>query len=97
MASSPVNLWEKIAKPQNNCKKNKLWIFLCQNVFSLTYQIKVITKLPNSEQSYKGKVKNHKYINRTTVLPVLFKYCYKYCYSDSQRILAEMKGGGLAL
>jgi hypothetical protein len=26
--------------------------------------IRVITKLPNSEQSYKGKVKVHKYINR---------------------------------
>ena len=26
--------------------------------------IKVITKLPNSEQSYKGKVKAHNYINR---------------------------------
>jgi hypothetical protein len=25
---------------------------------------KVITKLPNSEQSNKGKVKTHKYINR---------------------------------
>ena len=25
---------------------------------------RVITKLPNSEQSYKGKVKTHKYINR---------------------------------
>jgi hypothetical protein len=25
---------------------------------------KLITKLPNSEQSYKGKVKTHKYINR---------------------------------
>ena len=24
----------------------------------------VITKLPNSEQSYKGKVKTHNYINR---------------------------------
>jgi hypothetical protein len=24
--------------------------------------IRVITKLPNSEQSYKGKVKTHKYI-----------------------------------
>jgi hypothetical protein len=35
--------------------------------------IRVITKLPNSEQSYKGKVKTHKYINRqnqsTTTLP----------------------------
>ena len=26
--------------------------------------IRVITKLPNCEQSYKGKVKTHKYINR---------------------------------
>ena len=26
--------------------------------------IRVITKLSNSEQSYKGKVKTHKYINR---------------------------------
>ena len=28
------------------------------------YTIKVITKLPNSEESYKGKVKTHNYINR---------------------------------
>ena len=28
------------------------------------YEIRVITKLPNSEQSYKGKVKTHNYINR---------------------------------
>ena len=28
------------------------------------WQIKVITKLPNSEQSYKGKVQTHNYINR---------------------------------
>ena len=27
-------------------------------------QIRVITKLPNSEQSYKGKVKTHNYANR---------------------------------
>ena len=27
-------------------------------------QIRVITKLPNYEQSYKGKVKTHNYINR---------------------------------
>ena len=30
----------------------------------LLSEIKVITKLPNSEQSYKGKVKTHNYINR---------------------------------
>ena len=29
-----------------------------------TQAIRVITKLPNSEQSYKGKVKTHNYINR---------------------------------
>jgi hypothetical protein len=27
-------------------------------------KIRVIIELPNSEQSYKGKVKTHKYINR---------------------------------
>ena len=31
---------------------------------SLKYQIRVISKLPNSEQSYKGKVKTHYYIIR---------------------------------
>ena len=30
----------------------------------LSLWIKVITKLPNSEQSYKGKVQTHNYINR---------------------------------
>ena len=35
-----------------------------QRLFILLFYIKVITKLPNSEQSYKGKVKTHKYINR---------------------------------
>jgi hypothetical protein len=44
----------------------KLWYV--RNVFQydglLVNTIRVITKLPNSEQSYKGKVKTHKYINR---------------------------------
>ena len=34
------------------------------NIKIANRQIKVITKLPNSEQSYKGKVKTHNYINR---------------------------------
>jgi hypothetical protein len=34
------------------------------NIPSALRIIKVITKLPNSEQSYKGKVKTHNYINR---------------------------------
>ena len=33
-----------------------------------TLYIRVITKLPNSEQSYKGKVKTHNYINRQNQL-----------------------------
>ena len=33
-------------------------------VYSILEQIRVIIKLPNSEQSYKGKVKTHNYINR---------------------------------
>jgi hypothetical protein len=37
--------------------------FFIQKCFFPTW-IRVITKLPNSEQSYKGKVKTHKYINR---------------------------------
>ena len=41
-------------------KKRKLKTF----TWSLDCKIKVITKLPNSEQSYKGKVKTHNYINR---------------------------------
>jgi hypothetical protein len=32
--------------------------------FICVYKVKVITKLPNSEQSYKGKVQTHNYINR---------------------------------
>jgi hypothetical protein len=32
-------------------------------------KIRVITKLPNSEQSYKGKVKTHKYINKVSQQP----------------------------
>jgi hypothetical protein len=33
----------------------------------------------------------------TTILPALFKYCCKYCYSDSRNLWAVMKAGGLAL
>ena len=36
---------------------------LSLKVFYL-YYIRVITKLPNSEQPYKGKVKTHKYIKK---------------------------------
>jgi hypothetical protein len=33
-------------------------------ILLMILSIRVITKLPNSEQSYKGKVKTHMYINR---------------------------------
>jgi hypothetical protein len=33
----------------------------------------------------------------TTSLPIVFQYCYKYCYSDSRNLWAVMKTGGLAL
>jgi hypothetical protein len=40
-------------------------IFIKKEVFLIIFAlIRVITKLPNSVQSYKGKVKTHKYINR---------------------------------
>jgi hypothetical protein len=65
------------------------------------YAIRVITKLPNSEQSYKGKVKTHNYINRQknifdiyvteygTALTTILTYfvpVFKYCYSDSRNL-----------
>jgi hypothetical protein len=29
----------------------------------------------------------------TTILPISFQYCYKYCYSDSWNLWAVMRGG----
>jgi hypothetical protein len=58
--------------------------------------MRVITKLPNSEQSYKGKVKTHKYINRQnrdvsvfniyftefgTALTTILPNLFQYCYT----------------
>ena len=36
----------------------------CSLIYLYSHFIRVITKLPNSEQSYKRKVKTHNYINR---------------------------------
>jgi hypothetical protein len=33
----------------------------------------------------------------TTILPILFQYCYKYCYSDNRNLWVVMKADGLAL
>ena len=44
---------------------NELVLLVCfSTVDDMNLLIRVITKLPNSEQSYKGKVKTHNYINR---------------------------------
>ena len=49
-----------------NCSDSVLFCFWFHylEIFFNIWQIKVITKLPNSEQSYKGKVQTHNYINR---------------------------------
>ena len=39
-------------------------VSISQDLKGWSVKIRVITKLPNSEQSYKGKVKTHNYINR---------------------------------
>jgi hypothetical protein len=39
--------------------------------------IKVITKLPNSEQSYKGKVKTHDITNQINITIYLLHYLIK--------------------
>jgi hypothetical protein len=33
----------------------------------------------------------------TTILPILFLYCYKYCYSDSRNLWTVMQAESLAL
>ena len=33
----------------------------------------------------------------TTILSILFQFCYKYCYSDIRNLWAVMKAGGLTL
>jgi hypothetical protein len=39
-------------------------VFIRHRQIQIVPWIKVITKLPNSEKSYKGKVQTHNYINR---------------------------------
>jgi hypothetical protein len=59
--------------------------------------MRVITKLPNFEQSYKGKVKTHKYINRQVYIIRRNKYlvvgrdrfCFVNNHSDSTKELSE--------
>ena len=65
-----------------NAKPNKNYYFKLAAYHKCP--IRVITKLPNSEQSYKGKVKTHNYINRqnqsTTgkLKTVMILTCYRH-------------------
>ena len=52
-----------VIKGRNVCCQQDSERTVCM-VFPTIVSIRVITKLPNSEQSYKGKVKTHNYINR---------------------------------
>jgi hypothetical protein len=60
----------KMYKDKEAKKKVKnICLSMCDVKVSLTFTslnmvLLLITKLPNSEQSYKGKVKTHNYINR---------------------------------
>ena len=55
-----VSLQDVIKYTGKNCNR----VFKCNVINWDVLWIRVITKWPNSEQSYKGKVKTHKYINR---------------------------------
>ena len=52
--SSGLNVIKDLKVTRNNAKAK----------YFIAREIRLITKLPNSEQSYKGKVKTHMYINR---------------------------------
>jgi hypothetical protein len=54
----------QIYKPFNDISVISLRSVLLVEETGVHREIRVITKLPNSEQSYKGKVKTHKYIHR---------------------------------
>ena len=56
--------WKRICAECTSYDYNKRSSNSDGKQFHQYQQIRVITKLPNSEQSYKGKVKTHKYINR---------------------------------
>jgi hypothetical protein len=64
------------------------WNIICcmSHLEDILLSIRIITKLPNAEQSYKGKVKTHKYINRQnqSTTGKLWKLLLKSLYSDTK-------------
>jgi hypothetical protein len=59
--SCETQLIEFVDDISKNLQEGRQTEMICSRILQ---QIKVITKLPNSEQSYKGKVQTHNYINR---------------------------------
>jgi hypothetical protein len=70
--------------PGSAYDKMNMSVVICDTDFRNIYQIRVITKLPNSEQSYKGKVKAQVYKqtksvnNRKTVKNVITLTWYRH-------------------
>ena len=57
-------------------------------------EIRVITTLPNSEQSYKGKVKTHKYTNRQNQSTTRKKKVNRLCsMSGTLLVICEKEYG----
>ena len=64
MQTNTNNVNTKRALLQTTGGKDEANIVFMRKSQHGTQKIRVITKLPNSEQSYKGKVKTHNFINR---------------------------------
>ena len=60
---SPQGVWSRILSERLLFNANNFSVISSREQVNFQW-IRVITKLPNSEQSNKGKVKTHKYINR---------------------------------
>ena len=56
--------WRKPVSGESLKSMTNFITYLYRYLHKKSLNIRVITKLPNSEPSYKGKVKTHKYINR---------------------------------
>jgi hypothetical protein len=61
---SKSDFWIKYKQKRKIKQKDTKQRSLRENETLSWWKIRVITRLPNSEQSYKGKVKTHNYINR---------------------------------
>ena len=69
--------------------------FVCTgNIYTCTFVVKILMEMVHDRCS---TLLTEFGTALTTSLPILFQYCYKYCYSDSRNIWAVMKAGGLAL